>query len=80
MKIEVNQEHIDKAVRGEAEYCPIALALKGKLHRAAYVSDTTLHYYTSSGNTVDKVMPAVAQKFVVGFDKGKKVRPFTFEI
>lgn len=94
MKIKVTQKHIDKAreiyqkqdARMISTHCPIALAVKERIHRWVSVSLIRLQYLSSSGNLQSFSLPENARKFVDQFDTHLAhnykacPKPFTFSI
>ncbi len=91
MKIEVTQKHIERSKKlGDtklaSESCPIALAVKDKIHRWVGVGIRTIEYKTSSGKMTSKRLPEKASQFIKSFDihcnDNKKTcpKPITFEL
>lgn len=81
MKIQVTQEHIDKGVQHDCNYCPIALAC-----RDAGLEDATVGYSQISwgkvGERVHRFTPQAAVTAAIKFDSpllGGMV-PFEFEL
>lgn len=75
--IVVTQEHIDDGVAGDCGACPLALAAL----ELPDVSTARVGYTTITIN--DEVMlnlPQAAQTFVLNFDLGRAVSPFSFEL
>lgn len=84
MKVKVTQTHINQGCRFSTVSCPIALAAKEKFHRRVEVGLDDLGVFRSSssvagGSSVTYELPFKAQKFIIDFDNGKQVKPFTFE-
>jgi len=76
MLIEVTEEDIEKGVAWDCSLCLIALAL----HRE---TGKKWEVFRSSARTVDGQwidLPTRAQKFIVVFDVGVNMNPFSFEV
>jgi hypothetical protein len=81
MKIEVTQEDIDKAVRGDPFCCPIALAVKRQSGKDVYVRSKWISLDSNDGCSREKIFLSLkAADFIYKFDHGIKVEPFIFEI
>lgn len=76
LKIRVLARHIEHGKRG-SESCPIALALRENGFKRAWVSSDS---WSKTSNGQERSLPKEAHKFINGYDSGKKVLPFTFEI
>lgn len=81
LKIEVTQAEIDGGSACFAFYCPIALAAKryGEFEDVG-VTTRTMTLYTKDGPPETFCLPPIARAFVLSFDHGESVEPFTFEI
>lgn len=83
LKVNVTQEHIDKGERYNTGGCPIAWALRDALPegccginvhvRVAVWFDDAQVYHQAW-------LPRPAQDFVVEFDNGYDISPFSFEL
>ena len=81
VKINVTKEDIKTGLRNNCDKCPVALAIVRKFkselvfvgHRAWYAID-------GKGNKVGGDLPIKAQEFIVKFDRGAFVSPFTFMV
>ena len=84
MKITVTQENIDKGVRGEIGYCPIALAIKALGYEHVCVDDESVDARREEDDPYADAflsyLPTKATSFIHAFDEGRKVAPFTFEM
>ncbi len=74
MKIDVTQNHIDGGKRRAPSECPISLACADK---GLYAS-VTPKWACIDG--VDIMLPLTATAFVLAFDRGEPVQPFSFRI
>lgn len=81
MLIEVTQEHIDAGKRAECGSCPVALAFKeafpNRMVRAGY---GVLQAYQWGAYVFKARTPLDVQLFMLEFDEGRPVQPFTFEV
>ena len=77
MKVEVTQEHIDRGQRKAHCYCPVALALKDVGVKEPVVFGG---YFRALGDTEDTKLPPKVDDFVLAYDLGLKVTPFTFDL
>ena len=76
MRIAVTQEHIDRGERKVCNGCPVALALRndGYDSRVEYTS----MQFRIEGTKYGCETPRSVQKFILAFDKGRAVAPFSF--
>lgn len=74
--INVTQEDIDKGQRRSPETCPIALAASRILSSKVQVG--IIGMYTKQRAITN--IPLLAKQFIIKFDDGEKVGPFSFEI
>lgn len=74
--INVTQENIDKGKRFASCSCPVALALKNAGYQKVSVTGPVVCIGTGYRW---KVTPEI-YTFIIGFDGGMKVKPFTFEL
>lgn len=79
MKIQVTQDDIDKGEIENPNTCAIARAVKRETHRRH------VGIYEDNGIEIEKdhyKMPwtKTIRNFIDRFDKGEKVRPFSFEL
>ncbi len=84
MIIKVEQQDIDSGIKGDSDFCPVALAVK-RLYPKHPVDVggsfiCWLGTHTSFSYTRCMELPEKAQQFILDFDHGKKVKPLTFEI
>lgn len=75
MSVDVTQEHIDKGMRDSCLSCPIALALKKKGDRLVRVRNTVAYVAN-----MPYQLPQEAIAFILDFDHGELVKPFSFEM
>lgn len=75
MLIEVTQRDIDKGVRADFSFCPIARAIKRKTHKVV-----TVTRFLCTIGVKEYCLPIKVEKFIGYFDSGYEVRPFSFEI
>jgi hypothetical protein len=80
LTIEVTQEDIDNGQKCDANYCPIALAVRQTVKNyRQYLSVQPTVMYVDDGKVIREYkMPAVAEQFVRLFDDDEDVEPFTF--
>jgi hypothetical protein len=77
MKITVTQTHIKNAKRMNLGKCPIALAL----HNYGWKKPLVRYNTVSEGPCgLPHRLPPRASAFICRFDRGKPVKPFTFEL
>lgn len=76
MLINVEKKHIRKGVVSDADFCPIAFAIrdKGFDNVAVFSAEVDL------GGPDYISLPRSAQRFVQAFDLGKTVKPFNFKL
>ena len=79
MKIEVKQEHIDKGLRRSKCGCPIALAMSDAGFEYPSVNPLRIVYHNGL-NTVGCEVPESAKQFILAFDVGECVKPFSFAL
>lgn len=82
LKVNVTQEHIDKGVRYHSDICPIAWALRDALSVGCcgVVVRASEATWFEDGCRHHAWLPCTAQQFVVEFDNGQDVSPFSFEL
>ena len=76
MIIKVLKEDIRKGKRQNAQYCPIARAIKRKTKRGDVMVDSRRVMF----GWMTFEMPVRAENFIMNFDAGKPVKPFQFEL
>lgn len=77
MKITVTEEHIQKGERRSCGRCPIAQAIHESTGVAMEVGIASAWPANGPYKCID--LPREAQVFIDRFDRGSRVRPFTFE-
>ena len=77
MKVQVTNKHITKGKPGRIHSCPIALAIREQCAKGKAVSVTGCE--VSIGNKIYE-LPTRANEFIMMFDTGEKVKPFTFNL
>jgi len=75
MIIEVTQKDIDNGIRCDIGNCPIALAMTRRFNKRVTIGQS----YTLCNDKVVS-LPFDARTFILEFDDGKIVQPFTFNI
>jgi len=92
LSVKITQKHINKGIRNNGEYCPIALALKEqyKLRNKQYwfVSSIAANICKEAHSRFNNSMlyhkryslPSIAKNFLDDFDIGKLVKPIIFEL
>jgi len=73
MKIHVTEKHIINGKTTNPWQCPVALAIKEATGRKPTVIS---EWY--SFNNEELPLPEKVTKFIDNFDRGKKVKPFSF--
>jgi len=80
IRVEITREDIKTGIRKDPCNCPIAKAFK---HSTDFiwveVKPATITFDTGQGYRF-MLLPRKVQKFIEKFDKGMKVKPFTFEV
>lgn len=82
-RIEVTQLDIDEGYQGDCEFCPIARAVSVKIKPGftCRVSRTEIALFNEWRSLMGWLkLPVWATEFVVRFDKGFPVRPFSFDL
>jgi hypothetical protein len=80
IKINVTQEHIDKGIRGNTKYCPIARAVKQEGFTDVDVDGETVDWADKCGNYFSVTLPPIAEQFVHDFDDKMEVKPISFTL
>ena len=83
MKISINKQHIDEAVRRDSHHCMIADALKEAIPEAQYILVDVQSIRYSKKNEQKRychLTPLTAQRALVKWDRGKPVKPFSFQL
>jgi hypothetical protein len=81
--VSVTAEHIARGEPGDCGWCPIALAVADALPGLAYLSIRLQDIDLRPRPDEDLIvigMPDEAVDFILDFDAGKPVKPFTFEL
>ena len=79
--IYVTQSDIDNGVIGDPLFCPIARAMRRTGYHDATVEDDAIYYRDEdSGEIVRRWSNYHMRDFVVEFDRGDTVAPFSFDI
>ena len=89
--VKVTRKHINKGLRFNSQYCPVALALTEqiKLGDKQYfrVCSDIADIYIKTGKISYSIkpieryyLPIIAQLFIDDFDRGKFVMPIAFEL
>ena len=69
--VNVEQRHIDAGARGDWLRCPVGLALA---ELGAHIELPTAYVHRPDW------MPVAMERFIIAFDKGRKVKPTVFMI
>jgi|SRR5882672_1259062 len=83
IKVPVTKEHVENATRRDSHHCMIADAVHDRLKWATYVqADTQSIRFNNkkAGKRYIFLTPPEAQKAIVMFDQGVKVKPFSFTL
>lgn len=80
-EIEVTQEDIDNGAPCKARFCPIALAIKRKIHFEYFAISQSTFDYGPEENRKYGETPAEVARFISLFDCVRdSVKPFSFEL
>ena len=91
VRIEVTQEHIDKALRTKfatsvtgpgkdrTKFCPIACAIRATVGDSPEVNDSSAQYKKGKHYFCGE-LPRAAQRFIQRFDWEKPVKPLGFSM
>ena len=80
MRIEVTQDLIDKGEAKDCSSCPVALAILVATGAQAVEVYATGGFLATRRRGTEFVMPVEARQFIVDFDAGKRVAPFSFDL
>lgn len=84
IRIEVSKRDIRLGTPGEIFVCPLARATRRtlglKATDAVCVASTVGIYRTPVSLEEDYELPKRANKFVLAFDEGKPIKPFSFKL
>src|SRR5436853_557361 len=83
MKIQITQDNIDNAVKRNSHRCMIADAIQKEIDWAKYIMvDLQSIRFSDMDNNVRYfyLTPPKAQKELLNFDQGVKVKPFTLTL
>ncbi len=84
MEIKVTAKHISKGVRLSPCNCPVALALKEQMHKVVNVDSMSMMYASISRESTSgwrqADTPRKVRGFILRYDYGKTVKPFSFDI
>ncbi len=83
MKIKIDRTHIAKAIKGDAQHCMIAEAIREKHPEARWVMvDAQLIRWTNrkEGIRVKYLTPRPAQQALLRFDLGESIPPFSISL
>jgi len=80
MKIEVTEQDIENGRRGDPKCCAIGRALDraGVVHFG--VMGPAVLIANESRLSTARLLPASVQRWILDFDAGKPVEPFSFEL
>ncbi|QDK02062.1 hypothetical protein SEA_GIBBLES_105 [Gordonia phage Gibbles] len=79
MRVTVTQKHIDDGTKANCKLCPIAQAITNKGYKAR-VYHELVDLIGKDGVNATYKLPKKATRFIIDFDEGNKVKPFTFEM
>jgi hypothetical protein len=78
VRLRITQEDIDKAHRKDSFSCVVAQAVARTIPEAHHIEvDTQTIRWTENGVRYLWLTPYVAQEYVISFDAGHQIRPFT---
>lgn len=78
--IEVTQEDIDEGISFLCDACPVALAMRRAMGKEIFISPDAWGLTRNSNDPTDQPLPSEAKHFILDFDSGAPVKPFTFTI
>ena len=79
MLITVTQKDIDLGIRKNCRVCPVALAVYRAINLPIEVSAFNVCHEGPYGEIIAP-LPPEATRFILDFDAGKEVGPFTFDL
>jgi hypothetical protein len=77
--VRVDQKDIKRGKMWDAEFCPIAYALKDEKFKDVYVDASGIQFRDGDFAMTYKI-PKEAKKFIRDFDDEKEVKPLSFKI
>lgn len=81
MRVEVTREDIAHGERGNCEHCPVARALERATGSpCVHVGHSGMYAGKSDDSETVWDTPLRVLRFMDSFDKGKRVRPFAFDL
>jgi hypothetical protein len=81
VRVEVTQADIARAVRSDSYNCVVAQAVARAIPDATRIEvDTQSIRYTQGENRVVHLTPYAVQGYVVAFDAGEELQPFSFTL
>ena len=80
MLFQVTDTHIKTGIRGKGKLCPISLAMKDSGIENPTTNGVWIWYKTPNGPVQKHLAPFEVQDFVVDFDMGYEVKPFSFTL
>ena len=83
LTVDVKQEHIDAGQKGVCGRCPVALAVKDTGIKFVKIGTFSMRWALGKkkqGPNYQGSLPGVAIGFIVDFDNGYEVEPFTFKV
>lgn len=81
IKIDVTEYDIHVGTKNSYFSCPIAIALaRATKTRIAVTTDKVYQFVPLQTAKIVAELPSVARKFVLAFDRGRPVEPFSFEM
>lgn len=78
LKIKVMRKDIKRAVCEDPFRCPIARAMKRMYGDHPFAAYTRLQIALAGTIRTNYIVPRAASKFMRAFDRGDKVKPFSF--
>jgi hypothetical protein len=80
-RINVTQRDIDEALRRNSARCVVATAIARSIPTAHHIEvDTQLIRFTDGANRYGYLTPYGVQGYVIAFDAGDPISPFSFEV
>ena len=81
MKIDVNAVDVARAYKNDSYHCVVAQAIARKLPHATHIEvDTQSIRFSMDGERRVYLTPWIVQGYVIAFDAGDPIEPFTFSL
>lgn len=80
IKITVTKQDIQKGKWNNGKFCPVAIAIRRYVKDLASVGSYVVFFKDVPQNGWGTYLSRSTKSFIIKFDKGEKVIPFTFKI